>query len=145
MNFQELLNKVNSRIQELYSNAGTDTDSGGAEINDHLLMLSVKFPLDWDQWIKEQDHLAKIQELHKKVQDKLIVNKMSYTIVPELNCLFIKDKAGHIVKEMHLSKIDGLLQKHLGLDSTHEHFYLIKSLMVKNHRMEILALAEGLV
>lgn len=144
MNFQELLTKVNSRIKDLYSNSGTDTEAGGVEVNDHLLMLSAKFPAEWDQWEKEQAHLAKIKDLQKKVQEKLTVNQMSYTVVPELNCLFIKDKAGHVVKEMYLSMIDGLLNKHLGLESTHEHFYVIKSLMVKNHRMEVLALAEGL-
>jgi hypothetical protein len=144
MNFQELLVKVNQRIASLYTNSGTDTETGAVEINDHILMLSVKFPLEWDQWVKDQAHLTKMQELHKKVQEHLVTNKMSYTIVPELNCLFLKDKAGHVVKEIYLAKVDGLLKKHLALDTTTENFYLIKSLMVKNHRLEVLALFEGL-
>jgi hypothetical protein len=144
MNFSELLTKVNSRLQELYTNASTDPDSGASEISDHLLMLQVKHPQDWQTWVEQQAHLVKMQGLHKKVQDKLTTQKMTYTIVPELNYLFIKDQAGHVVKSMNLAQIDGLLQKHLGLESSHEHFYVVKSLMVKNHRMEILALAEGL-
>lgn len=144
MNFSELLTKVNTRLQELYTNSQTDTESGGVEIKDHLILLEVKHPLEWQAWLNGQTHLLKFQALAKKVQDKMINQKMTYTIVPELNYLFLKDKTGVVVKEINLAVIDALLQKHLGLDSSHEHFYVVKSLMVKNHRMEVLALTEVL-
>lgn len=144
MDFHQILDLINQKIKELYHSDSGEFESGAEEIHNHLLLLEVKFPQELANLLSSHPSHKKLSILEKKVLKKLHKDKLSYSVVPELNQLYIKDQNRHVIQAVSLTNLDQLLDFHLDLKSTQPNFWVIKNFLIKNHRLEILALAHGL-
>jgi hypothetical protein len=144
MDFQSILAKINNNIKHLFSQETIDLDLASKEVEDYLITLESKFSADYQNWIDSNQVLVKYSQLEKKLLNHLKQNKLSYSVVSELNQIYLKDEKNHVVQVVSLINIDKMLEDVLNLKKDHEHFYIIKSLLSKNHRIEVVALSHGL-
>ena len=121
-NFTKAIEKANEACKKHLFYPEVDS---GKKLEEILLTLESMFSSDLEHYLKTQKLWDKFETLKEEVLKTLKDKELTYSLIPETNRFFIKQK-GVIIKNVQFQNIDQILLNTLGITQEDSNFYFLK-------------------
>lgn len=139
--FKSVLDKINYKILELEQNS-KDLVEDSKSIQDFFYFLATTYNSDFQDLLNSFNIPFTLNKIEIKVYQHLKDNNFKYSLVSDLNQLFIKE-AGIVRLQVPVLSGTEILNV-FSIPKEYEYSNIFKYYLSQNHQLEVVSLAHGL-